>query len=53
HEHFGDGMIGRDAFGFLLNDPRFLRLPKLLETQKPVEHESDRKNLAVLRSLVR
>jgi deoxyribonuclease-4 len=53
HEHIGDGMIGRDAFGFLLNDPRFLRLPKLLETPKPVEHESDRKNLAVLRSLLR
>jgi deoxyribonuclease-4 len=52
HEHIGDGMIGRDAFGFLLNDPRFLRLPKLLETPKPVEHESDRKNLAVLRSLL-
>ncbi|MEA2568667.1 MAG: deoxyribonuclease [Acidobacteriota bacterium] len=53
HEHIGDGMIGREAFGFLLNDPRFTRLPKLLETPKPIEHESDRKNLAVLRSLVR
>ena len=27
-------------------------LPKLLETPKPVEHESDRKNLALLRSLI-
>jgi deoxyribonuclease-4 len=52
HEHIGDGMIGREAFGFLLNDPRFTRLPKLLETPKPIEHESDRKNLAVLRSLL-
>jgi deoxyribonuclease-4 len=53
HEHIGDGMIGTDAFGFLLNDARFARLPKLLETPKPVEHESDRKNLAILRSLIR
>jgi deoxyribonuclease-4 len=53
HEHIGEGMIGTEAFGFLLNDPRFARLPKLLETPKPVEHESDRKNLAVLRSLLR
>ena len=53
HEHIGEGMIGKEAFGFLLNDPRFARLPKLLETPKPVEHESDRKNLAVLRSLLR
>jgi deoxyribonuclease-4 len=52
HEHIGDGMIGTDAFGFLLNDARFARLPKLLETPKPVEHESDRKNLAILRSLI-
>jgi deoxyribonuclease-4 len=52
HEHIGDGMIGREAFGFLLNDPRFTRLPKLLETPKAIEHESDRKNLAVLRSLL-
>jgi deoxyribonuclease-4 len=51
HEHIGEGMIGTDAFGFLLNDERFARLPKLLETPKPVEHESDRRNLTLLRSL--
>jgi len=53
HEHIGEGHIGLDAFRFIVNDPRFARLPKLLETPKPVETESDRKNMAVLRSLLR
>jgi deoxyribonuclease-4 len=52
HQHIGEGELGLEPFRFLLNDPRFHRIPKLLETPKPVEHESDRKNLAVLRSLI-
>jgi len=52
HEHIGDGAIGLDAFRFLLNDERFRRIPKLLETPKKIEHESDRRNLAVLRQLL-
>lgn len=52
HEHIGDGQIGLDAFRFLLNDARFRGIPKLIETPKPVEHESDRKNLTLLRSLI-
>ena len=52
HEHIGEGQIGLDGFRFLLNDPRFQRVPKLLETPKPVEHESDRRNLRTLRSLI-
>lgn len=52
HQHIGEGEIGLDAFAFLLNDPRFRRIPKVLETPKPVEHESDRHNLAKLRSLL-
>jgi deoxyribonuclease-4 len=52
HQHIGEGAIGRDAFGFVVNDPRFRRIPKVIETPKTVEHESDRKNLAVLRSLL-
>jgi deoxyribonuclease-4 len=52
HEHIGDGEIGIDAFGFLLNDQRFRGIPKVIETPKPVEHESDRKNLTLLRSLL-
>jgi deoxyribonuclease-4 len=52
HEHIGEGEIGVDAFRFLLNDERFSGIPKLLETPKPVEHESDRRNLTLLRSLL-
>ena len=52
HQHIGEGELGLEPFQFLLNDPRFTRIPKLLETPKPVEHESDRKNLTVLRSLI-
>ena len=52
HEHIGQGAIGRDAFAYVVNDPRFRRIPKVLETPKDVEHESDRKNLGVLRSLM-
>jgi len=52
HEHIGKGQIGLEAFRMLLNDERFRRIPKLLETPKKIEHESDRRNLATLRSLI-
>jgi len=52
HEHIGDGHLGLDAFRFLLNDERFRGIPKLLETPKKIEHESDRRNLRTLRSLI-
>lgn len=52
HEHIGKGKIGLDAFAFLLNDPRFNRIPKVIETPKTVETESDRENLQLLRSLI-
>lgn len=52
HEHIGAGAIGIDAFAYLLNDERFRGIPKVIETPKTVEHESDRKNLSLLRSLI-
>lgn len=52
HEHIGKGEIGVDAFAFLLNDGRFARIPKVLETPKTIETESDRENLQLLRSLM-
>lgn len=52
HEHIGQGEIGLDAFRFLLNDPRFAKLPKVIETPKPVETESDLINMRTLRSLI-
>ncbi len=51
HEHIGKGFIGLDAFRLLLNDPRFEKVPKILET--PKEGDMDKKNLKLLRSLVK
>lgn len=52
HQHIGEGEIGLDAFGYLLNDERFRRVPKVIETPKTIETRSDRKNLRKLRSLL-
>jgi deoxyribonuclease-4 len=52
HQHIGEGEIGLDAFGYLLNDERFRYIPKVIETPKTVETESDRINLGKLRSLM-
>ncbi len=35
HESIGDGLIGIDAFRFLMNDPRFDNMPIILETPNP------------------
>lgn len=51
HQHIGEGEIGLEAFRMLLSDARFSRIPKLIETPKTFETESDRKNLTTLRSL--
>lgn len=52
HEHIGQGAMGLAPFRFLMNDPRFARVPKLLETPKGDNDEMDAVNLKVLRSLV-
>ena len=52
HENIGEGEIGVEAFRHVVSDARFRRIPKLLETPKKIEHESDRKNLQKLRSLL-
>ena len=49
HEHIGEGEIGVEAFRCLMRDPRFRRVPKVLET--PKENDGDRRNLALLRRL--
>ena len=62
HEHIGKGCLGLDTFRRLLTDPRFDRLPMLLETPKLETPESRRKsdvdpwdarNLRTLRRLMR
>ena len=51
HEHIGKGYIGRNAFRHLLNDERFARVPKVLETPKGKDLAEDVMNLKILRSL--
>jgi deoxyribonuclease IV len=53
HEHIGRGFLGLSAFRRLLNDRRFARVPKVLETPKEPEPTSDLRNLATLRRLRR
>src|SRR5439155_644206 len=53
HEHIGVGFLGLGVFRCLLNDRRFARVPKVLETPKEPEPEADRRNLARLRGLRR
>jgi deoxyribonuclease IV len=52
HEHIGQGAMGLAPFRFLMNDRRFARIPKFLETPKGDNDEMDAVNLATLRGLV-
>ena len=53
HEHIGKGYIGKKAFQFLLNDPRFVSAPKVLETPKGKDMAEDVRNLKCLRRLIK
>ena len=53
HEHLGKGKIGLAPFEFLMRDPRFVAIPKVLETPKGKDLAEDRENLAVLRELAK
>lgn len=53
HEHLGKGELGEDLFRFIMNDARFHKVPKILETPKGKEMEEDKVNLALLRSLAK
>jgi deoxyribonuclease-4 len=54
HEHIGRGHLGLEPFRRLVNDPRFAKLPMVLETPKEEGDEADMDtvNLAVLRGLI-
>ncbi len=52
HEHIGAGTLGLEPFRFILNDPQFKLVPKLIETPKGDADEMDAVNLKLLRSLV-
>lgn len=53
HEHIGKGKLGLTAFRLLLNDTRFKNVPMILETPKGKTMMEDKKNLSVLRGLIR
>ena len=54
HEEIGDGFIGLDGFGFIMNDERLKDIPKVMETPKGDDGKSqDIINLKKLRSLVK
>ena len=53
HTHIGQGKIGKEPFGFFLNDSRFKDLPGVLETPKGKEMKEDVMNLKTLRSLLK
>ena len=44
--------MGLRGFRLLMNDPRFVDLPKILETPKGPEMEEDVENMRVLRGLI-
>jgi deoxyribonuclease IV len=52
HEHIGQGQIGAAAFRYLLNDTRFLSVPKVLETPKGKDLAEDIVNLKRLRRMI-
>jgi deoxyribonuclease-4 len=51
HEHIGKGRIGLEAFRVIMRDPRFRKIPKVLETPKGKDLREDVENMEVLRDL--
>lgn len=53
HEHIGKGHLGIEPFRRLVNDPRFRNLPMVLETPKGEDDRWDRRNLGLLRRMLK
>lgn len=53
HESLGKGYIGLKSFGMLLNDHRLANVPMVLETPKGETNASDKRNLRLIRELIR
>ena len=51
HTHIGQGKIGKEPFGFFINDERFKDIPGILETPKGKDMKEDIMNLNTLKSL--
>ena len=52
HDHIGQGVMGLSGFRFLMNDPLFAAIPKILETPKGDNDEMDTVNLELLRGMI-
>jgi deoxyribonuclease-4 len=50
HDHLGEGHIGLDCFRWLVADPRWAAVPKVLETPKSEDMHEDVENLLKLAS---
>jgi deoxyribonuclease-4 len=54
HTHIGRGEIGNSPFNFIMQDERFEKLPKIIETPKILGgQDMDGRNLEILRKMVR
>lgn len=53
HEHIGKGRIGLEPFRYIMNEPAFAKIPKVLETPKEKAMLEDMENLRVLRGLMK
>lgn len=52
HELIGEGAIGEGAFRRIMNDPRLIRVAKVIETPKTIPDVTDRLMLERLRSYI-
>jgi deoxyribonuclease-4 len=53
HTDIGKGKIAVDAFSYIMNDDEFRKVAKIIETPKGLGLEEDKKNLDLLRSLIK
>lgn len=53
HENIGQGYIGEKGFEIIVNHPKLKKLPFIIETPGFDQKGPDRKNLTILRSLVK
>lgn len=51
HWHIGEGFIGIEGFGRIVNHPKLCRLPGIMETPR-ADTEDDMRNMKIVRSLV-
>lgn len=52
HDHIGKGKIGIEAFRYIMNEPKFAKIPKVLETPKGKDMAEDVVNMDALRALI-